>query len=193
MWGKEKRLGHLRALVAEINHPAGQFRAVTVHLDAHCSRAHRRRQMKIILDHLETLAPMPTLIGGDWNTTTFNSQNSTRAIMGYWRRVFMGPKRVATKHLPYPERYFERRLFEDLETRGFDYKSLNQLGIGTLHYHVASIEKIPIFGIGYRNGVSRSSFGPRTASAARFRAGLIGLRGSRSSLHPILLRKRSAT
>jgi endonuclease/exonuclease/phosphatase family metal-dependent hydrolase len=141
MWGKEKRLGHLRALVAEINHPAGQFRAVTVHLDAHCSRAHRRRQMKIILDHLETLAPMPTLIGGDWNTTTFNSQNSTRAIMGYWRRVLMGPKRVATKHLPYPERYFERRLFEDLETQGFDYKSLNQLGIGTLHYHVASIEK----------------------------------------------------
>ena len=53
----------------------------------------------------------------------------------------MGPKRVATKHLPYPERYFERRLFEDLETQGFDYKSLNQLGIGTLHYHVASIEK----------------------------------------------------
>ena len=141
MWGKEKRLGHLRALVAEIDHPAGRFRAVTVHLDAHCSRAHRRRQMKIILDHLETLAPMPTLIGGDWNTTTFNSQNSTRAIMGYWRRVFMGPKRVATKHLPYPERYFERRLFEELENEGFDYKNFNQLGIGTLHYHVASIEK----------------------------------------------------
>src|SRR6476659_8040316 len=50
MWGKEKRLGHLRALVAEIDHPAGRFRAVTVHLDAHCSRAHRRRQMRIILD-----------------------------------------------------------------------------------------------------------------------------------------------
>lgn len=141
MWGKEKRLGHLRALVAEIDHPAGRFRAVTVHLDAHCSRAHRRRQMKIILNHLETLAPLPTLIGGDWNTTTFNSQSSTRAIMGYWRRVFMGPKRVATKHLPYPERYFERRLFEELESEGFDYKNFNQLGIGTLHYHVASIEK----------------------------------------------------
>ena len=141
MWGKEKRLGHLRALIADIAHPAGEFRAVTVHLDAHCSRAHRRRQMKIILDHLETLPPMPTLIGGDWNTTTFNSQNSTRAIMGYWRRVFMGPKRVASRHLPYPERYFERRLFGELATRGYEYEPFNQLGVGTLHYHVASIEK----------------------------------------------------
>ena len=37
MWGKEKRLGHLRALFADIEHPAGKFRAVTIHLDAHCS------------------------------------------------------------------------------------------------------------------------------------------------------------
>jgi endonuclease/exonuclease/phosphatase family metal-dependent hydrolase len=141
MWGKEKRLGHLRALIADIEHPAGMFRAVTIHLDAHCSRAHRRRQMKIILDHLDTLPALPTLLGGDWNTTTFNSQNATRAILGYWRRVFMGPKRVATKHLPYPERFFERRLFGELESRGYDYKTLNEIGAGTLHYQIESIEK----------------------------------------------------
>lgn len=141
MWGKEKRLGFLRALVADIEHPAGMFRAVTVHLDAHCSRAHRRRQMTIILDHLETLPKLPTLIGGDWNTTTFNSQSSTRAILGYWRRVFMGPKNVAKNHLPHPERYFERLLFAELTARGFEYRSFNNIGTGTLHYHVESIEK----------------------------------------------------
>ncbi|MGH9818643.1 MAG: endonuclease/exonuclease/phosphatase family protein, partial [Pyrinomonadaceae bacterium] len=141
MWGKEKRLGYLRALIAEIEHPAGTFRSVTVHLDAHCSRAHRRLQIKIILDHLDTLSPLPTIIGGDWNTTTFNSQSSTRAIMGYWRRVFMGPKNVAKNHLPHPERYFERPLFRDLENRGYNYRDLNEIGAGTLHYHVESIEK----------------------------------------------------
>ncbi|MBK8302115.1 MAG: hypothetical protein IPK98_01380 [Chloracidobacterium sp.] len=92
MWGKEKRLGYLRALIADIEHPAGTFRAVTVHLDAHCSRAHRHKQIKIILDHLDTLPPLPTIIGGDWNTTTYNSQSATRAILGYWRRVMMGVK-----------------------------------------------------------------------------------------------------
>lgn len=141
MWGKEKRIGYLRALVADIEHPAGDFRAVTVHLDAHCSRAHRRMQIKLILDHLDTLSPLPVIIGGDWNTTTFNSQSSTRAIMGYWRRVFMGPQNVATNHLPNPERYFERNLFNDLERRGYDFRSLNEVGVGTLHYHVGSIEK----------------------------------------------------
>ncbi|MFL6467824.1 MAG: endonuclease/exonuclease/phosphatase family protein [Pyrinomonadaceae bacterium] len=141
MWGKEKRLGHLRALVADILHPSGVFRAVTIHLDAHCSRAHRHRQMKIILDHLDTLTPMPTLIGGDWNTTTFNSQNATRAILGYWRRVLMGVKNVVKNHYPHPDRYFERRLFREVELRGYDYKTLNEIGAGTIHYDVESIEK----------------------------------------------------
>ena len=141
MWGKEKRLGSLRALFADIEHPAGSFRAVTVHLDAHCSRAHRQMQMRLILDHLETLPKIPTLIGGDWNTTTFNSQSSTRAIMGYWRRVFMGPKNVAQNHLPHPQKFFEKPLFDMVEKRGFEFRKFNNIGTGTLHYHVESIEK----------------------------------------------------
>jgi len=141
MWGKEKRLGHLRALIAVIDHPAGAFRSVTVHLDAHCSRAHRHRQMKIILDHIDTLPEIPTLIGGDWNTTTFNSQNATRAILGYWRRVLMGVKNVVKNHYPYPDRYFEKRLFAEVEDRGYEYKGFNETGAGTIHYDVESIEK----------------------------------------------------
>ncbi|HMQ02882.1 MAG TPA: hypothetical protein PKD26_03125 [Pyrinomonadaceae bacterium] len=141
MWGKEKRLGFLRALIADIEHPAGTFRAVTTHLDVHCSREHRRLQVRKILEHLETLDPLPTLIGGDWNTTTFNAQSSTRAILGYWRRVMMGVKNVVNNHYPHPDRYFERGLFGELTSRGYDYESLNEIGVGTLHYDVASIEK----------------------------------------------------
>lgn len=141
MWGKEKRLGYLQALFADIEHPSGTFRAVTIHLDAHCSRAHRVGQMKIILDHLDTLPKMPTLIGGDWNTTGFNSQSGTRAIFGYFRRVAMGPKNVALNHLPHPERYFEKRLFTSIESRGYTFRDLNNIGCGTLHYDVGSIEK----------------------------------------------------
>ncbi|MCO6512233.1 MAG: hypothetical protein J5I65_15730 [Aridibacter famidurans] len=141
MKGKEKRLGYLRALIADIGHPAGTFRAVTLHLDAHCSREHRRTQMRIVLDHLETLPELPTVIGGDWNTSTYNSQNSTRAIMGYWRRVMMGPKRVVRDHYPHPDRYFERPMFRDLEKRGFEYKPFNEIGVGTLHYDMESVEK----------------------------------------------------
>ena len=141
MWGKEKRIGWLRALIADIEHPAGTFRAVTVHLDVHCSREHRRRQIQIILDHLDTLPPLPTLIGGDWNTTTFNAQTARHAILGYWRRVMMGVENVAVNHFPHPDRYFERELFALVESRGYEYRSLNEPGVGTLHYDVASVEK----------------------------------------------------
>jgi endonuclease/exonuclease/phosphatase family metal-dependent hydrolase len=134
MRGKEKRLGYLRALIADIEHPAGTFRAVTVHLDAHSSRKHRHLQMKIVLDFLDTLSPLPTVIGGDWNTTTFNAQTANHAIAGYFRRVAMGVRNVTKNHYPFPDRYFERGLFEELERRGFDYKNLNETGAGTLHY-----------------------------------------------------------
>lgn len=141
MHGKEKRIGWLRAIIADIEHPSATFRAVSLHLDVHCSREHRRKQVRIILDYLDTLPAMPALIGGDWNTTTFNAQNATRAILGYWRRVLMGIKNVAKNHFPHPDRYFEKGLFTDLESRGYEYKSLNENGVGTLHYHIESIEK----------------------------------------------------
>ncbi len=134
MWGKEKRLGYLRALIADIEHSSGTFRAVTVHLDAHSSRKHRHLQMKIVLDHLDNLSKLPTIIGGDWNTTTFNAQTGNRAILGYFRRVAMGVKNVTKNHYPHPDRYFEKDLFREIEKRGFNYKNLNEIGTGTLHY-----------------------------------------------------------
>ena len=135
MRGKEKRLGTLRALIADIQHPAGEFRAVTLHLDAHSSRAHRQLQMKILLDHLATLPNLPTVIGGDWNTTTYNAHRAYRAILGYARGVFLiGVKKMINNHFPHPDRFFERGLFNELEKRDYDYKSLNVIGGGTLHY-----------------------------------------------------------
>lgn len=61
--------------------------------------------------------------------------------MGYWRRVMMGVKNVVKNHYPYPDRYFEKKLFSEIESHGYDYKSLNERGAGTIHYHVDSIEK----------------------------------------------------
>ncbi|MCA1565571.1 MAG: endonuclease/exonuclease/phosphatase family protein [Acidobacteria bacterium] len=138
MAGKEKRLGQQRAVVADIAHPAGEFRAVSLHLDAHSTQRHRHRQMRLILDHLEALTPrLPTLIGGDWNTSTYNSRRAVYSILGYARRVAMGVGNVVRNHYPYPERWFERQLFRELERRGYAYRELNALGVCTLHYDVS--------------------------------------------------------
>lgn len=140
MSGAEKRIGCQRAVIADVPHPDGAFRAVSLHLDAHSSQRHRYRQMRILLDHLDTLTPqLPTLIGGDWNTTTHDASRAIYSIVGYFRRVLMGVRHVVANHYPYPDRWFERKLFNELERRGYDYKTLNTPGECTLHYDVGNI------------------------------------------------------
>jgi len=140
MQGKEKRLGCQRAVVALVDHPLGKFWAVSVHLDAHSTQRHRRDQMRIVLDHVERLRPQhPVLIGGDWNTSTYNSKRATYSILGYCRRVAMGVQHVIKNHYPYPESWFERHLFRELDRRGYIWRDLNELGACTLHYDVKDL------------------------------------------------------
>jgi endonuclease/exonuclease/phosphatase family metal-dependent hydrolase len=140
MRGKEKRLGCQRAVVADIEHPRGKFRAVSLHLDAHSTQRHRHLQMKLLLDHLDGLRPaLPVLIGGDWNTSTYNSKRAYYSIAGFARRVMMGVGNVLDNHYPYPDRWFERALFRELERRGYAYRELNEQGGCTLHYDVADL------------------------------------------------------
>lgn len=141
MRGKEKRLGCQRAVVADVEHPSGAFRAVSLHLDAHSTQRHRLMQMRLVLDHLETLKPqLPVVIGGDWNTSTYNSKRAVYSIAGYFRRVAMGVRNVLRNHYTYPERWFERGLFREIERRGYSYRELNEIGAGTLHYDVADLK-----------------------------------------------------
>ena len=140
MKGGEKRLGCQRAVLSLVDHPLGTIRAVSVHLDAHCTQRHRQYQMKLILDHLDGWHPtLPALVGGDWNTSTYNSKNATYSILGYARRILMGVQNVLENHYPYPDRWFERHLFRELDRQGYRYRDLNELGVCTLHYNVEDL------------------------------------------------------
>jgi endonuclease/exonuclease/phosphatase family metal-dependent hydrolase len=140
MKGREKRLGSQRAVVCDIEHPSGVFRAVSLHLDAHSSQRHRQRQMKVVLDFVETLAPrLPVLVGGDWNTSTYDSSRAVYSIVGFFRRVLMGVGHVIENHYLRPDRWFERGLFRELDARGFNFRELNEPGAGTLHYDVKDL------------------------------------------------------
>lgn len=138
MRGKEKRIGSQVAVLGTVDLPTGPLRCASVHLDAHSSRTHRRSQLREVLDALDKVRPMPALIGGDFNTSTHNTNRAVWAIIGFWVRVAMGVRRVLTKHYPYPERFFERLLFRMIERRGFDFRSLNELGATTLDHRILS-------------------------------------------------------
>lgn len=132
--GREQRLGCPTAVAADIDFPNYGVTAVAVHLDAQSTQGHRRDQMRDVLDGLRT--GRPVILGGDWNTSTYNSTSAFPAIMGFWLRVFMGVDHVIRNHYLHPDRWFERELFELLEDRGFDYRTANVPGERTVTYSV---------------------------------------------------------
>jgi hypothetical protein len=90
--------------------------------------------MRDVLDRLDT--PLPVVLGGDWNTSTYNSTSALPAIAGFWLRVFMGVDHVIRNHYLDPGRLFERELFDLLESRGFDFRDCNVPGEYTVGYDV---------------------------------------------------------
>ena len=134
MAGREKRLGSQAVPIADVEFPGQRLTAASVHLDAQSTQRHRRDQMRDILDAVEQ--DDPVLLGGDWNSTTYNSSRAFHAIMGFWLRVMMGVDNVITNHYLHPYNRFERELFELLEARGFDYKKCNVPGEYTISYRV---------------------------------------------------------
>ena len=134
MRGREKRLGQQTAVVADIDLPGLEVTVCSVHLDAQSSQRHRRDQMAAAIEGLPPSGP--TLIGGDWNTTTFNSSRALTAILGYWVRVMLGARNTIRNHFLRPYTYFERELFHLLDERAFDWRGPNLLDERTTSYDV---------------------------------------------------------
>ena len=134
MRGREKRLGQQAAVAAEIALPGLDLTVCSVHLDAQSSQRHRRDQMKAVIDALPPGGP--AVVGGDWNTTTFNASRASWAIAGFWLRVMIGGRNTIRNHFLRPYTFFERELFRLLERHGFDWRTANLLDERTTSYDV---------------------------------------------------------
>ncbi len=134
----EKRLGCETALAAEIRLPKGSLTVASVHLDARSTQRHRSEQMQAVLDRMPATGPV--VLGGDWNTTTYDSSRAVFAILGFWLRVLMGVDHVIRNHYLHPYSRFERDLFERLEAQGYDYRKCNLLGERTIAYDVDDVK-----------------------------------------------------
>ncbi len=131
---REQRLGCQTAVAARIDFPNLPLLAVSVHLDAQSTQRHRCEQMRSVLDALPS--GLPVILGGDWNTSTYDSSRAFRAILGFALRVMMGVDHVIRNHYLHPERLFERGLFQLLSQRGFEYQRSNRMGEPTICYDV---------------------------------------------------------
>ena len=132
--GNERQLGQEVAIIADLETPEGPVSVSSIHLAAHSSRKHRVKQMQSIMSAFSENEDTPALVGGDWNTTTYNAHKALPAIIGFWVRVAMGVNYMIEQHYPYPERFFEKELFTLLQDHNFKIKPFNVHGGCTLHY-----------------------------------------------------------
>jgi endonuclease/exonuclease/phosphatase family metal-dependent hydrolase len=131
---REKRIGCQAAVSAKVRFPNFSVTAVSLHLGAQSSQRHRYLQMRDVINGVAGAEVV--VVGGDWNTSTYNSSHALHSFLGFCRRVMMGVDNAIRNHYLHPYRRFERDLFKLLEDHGFDYRRSNVLGEHTVAYCV---------------------------------------------------------
>ncbi len=140
---KEARIGQKRALIGEFHKNGSAIQLACVHLDAFSSPQTRTQQLRQVLQELSP--HYFSLLGGDWNTNTFNTTRSLSLFKDILvTLVKPGPRRMVSKHFPEPNIHFDKHLFAALEQWGFDYESLNEKARGTfdLFFNDAELGKM---------------------------------------------------
>jgi len=133
----EKRLGHKKALWVEVAVGSQRLAVAAVHLDSGASSVGRALQLRDVVRKLEARGVAGcSLIGGDFNTTTYDAQSLLGLLGNLGLKFWRGGFPHAIQHYLTPELLYERRVFEVLRDAGYDFESYNQLGLGTVFYRV---------------------------------------------------------
>jgi len=130
---KEKRLGNKNALICTINLKGKDYDFGAVHIDLHSSPKQRATQMGCLMRALSDSQSEAQIIGGDFNSCTYDLKSKFRLAKNIFIKLCFGVKRVI-EHYMKPDVYFEKPLFDELKKFGFDYDQYNDKSVGTLYF-----------------------------------------------------------
>ena len=127
---QDRRVGGRAAVAATFEVGGVDVTFASVHLEAHSDPRIRVRQMRVLLDGIETYGPgAPTVIGGDLNTTSLARRNINRKNPDF---PAVSPPELMEEDanrlvdpIPYEP------LFELAAAAGFDWVACNKLGVAT--------------------------------------------------------------
>jgi endonuclease/exonuclease/phosphatase family metal-dependent hydrolase len=127
----EKRLGHKRAILAELELDDGTLPVAACHLDSNASPAGRTRQLAALL---QTIPDGRALVGGDFNSSTYDVASPLALARDLLHKLFVTGFAATIGHYMTPEILYEKPLFAELQRQGFSVEGFNDRGQGTLHY-----------------------------------------------------------
>jgi endonuclease/exonuclease/phosphatase family metal-dependent hydrolase len=127
---KESRIGQKRALLGDLKVGEKKLSLACVHLDAFSSPESRTHQLLQVVKACETVPY--ALLAGDWNTNTLNTTSSVKVFLSILRQLLITrPRKTIQEHHPYPDRLYDRRLFDMLKKHDFVIDDFNEAGAGT--------------------------------------------------------------
>ena len=88
-----------------------------------------------MLDPLDQNRADTRLLGGDFNTTTYDLRNIHALFIDLFKKAFWGIPRVV-RHYMTPEKHFEKPLFREIARHGYDIDSYNDRNMGTLYFDI---------------------------------------------------------
>lgn len=138
----EKRLGHKRALVAEVELPSGLTTVAVVHLDPFSPPRHRARQLRMVLRVVERFGNERTLIGGDLNTTTYDFGSAAGLAVNIAHKLVRHGVQGTIRQYMWPDQTYERRLFSVLRGAGFEVEGFTDPTLGTIYYDLNDPEQV---------------------------------------------------
>ncbi|MCW5828466.1 MAG: endonuclease/exonuclease/phosphatase family protein [Deltaproteobacteria bacterium] len=160
----EKRFGVKKALWADIGTPHGPLTVGAVHLDSMASPARRARQLDDLLSRLNGVrAGKPVIVGGDWNTSTYDLQSPLHLAWNLLKKFLRGGFAHAVPSYMTPYEIYDREIFETAVRNGFAWREFNNLAQSTSLYDVDD---------------------PEAANIVRDQVGLIGVKLLRWRLAP---------
>lgn len=131
----EKRLGSRKALICTIPIGPRTIDFAVTHLELAQSAKHRGLQIQALLHTLSENQTNSVLIGGDFNTVTYNLLSKKHLFASLAYRTLWGIH-GAIQHYMTPDKHFEKPLFQTLHQYGFDYHTFNDRSQGTLYYDI---------------------------------------------------------
>ena len=134
MCDTRKRYGSPKALLVDVDFVGVPLTLGCVSFDVLSSPKHRGVQMEHLLSSVRAEpGALPTLIGGAFNTSTYDASSVWGLAAGLANKASRGVDYILDEHHTYPERHFETAVFHSLKKHGFSWEALNEMGRGTFH------------------------------------------------------------
>lgn len=136
--GKDRRLGSQKALLVDLLLSENKkLTLVCINLPENTSAWFRAKTLKTILKKIQKENPQtPILIAGDFKTTTYDCQGTWPFFFSVLNKAYRGYDYIAQEHHTYPEKFFEKQLFDEFHDHGFDVTAFNETGVGTYHAYL---------------------------------------------------------